>query len=355
MSNSIKIINIKHLTHNLKTIRKQIGSKTKLCAVVKDNAYGHGIENIIKTTNEYANYYAVANIKEAKQLRELTTLPILILGEFDIECLDDVIKFDLDVTISSLKTLTKLNNLKIKHNINIHLAIDCGMHRLGFFNKREFKQAIKLIENNKNLTLAGVFSHLGEATSNERSQKQNRIFNEYLTLIPSTMHPIIHLSNSASTFKNGAMHFDMVRVGIGLFGYGNKNLKPVMSVYAKIVHSINIKTDDYVGYGMKHKAKKGTKIAVISIGYGNGYMRSNERFGYVIINGKLCKIIANVCMDMILVNATGVNFKIGNYATIMGKNKGHEIDAEQLATFNNTICYEILTNFNLIKNSRVIN
>lgn len=355
MDNCIKIINNKNLVFNLKTIRKQIGNKTKLCAVVKDNAYGHGIENIVNTTNNYVDYYAVANIREAKQLRKLTTLPILVLSEFCLDDINDALDNKLDVTISRIETLKELAKISNSGNLNIHLAIDSGMHRLGFNSKNSFNLALKTIETCKNLTLKGVFSHLGEAADKERSLNQNNVFNEYLSLIPQTMHPIIHISNSRSAFQNNSMHHNMVRVGIGLFGCENKSLKPVMSVYAKILHSIKIKNDDFIGYGLKHKVKKGTVVATIGIGYGNGFMRSNEKFGSVIISGRLCKIIANVCMDMIMVDATNTKFNVGDYAIIIGENNGHIIDAEQLAMFNNTISYEILTNFNLIKNSKVIN
>ena len=354
MQNCFKIIDLKALKNNLQYIKSKLNNNTKLCAVVKDNAYGHGIKNVLPILKEYANYYAVANIDEAIELRKLTTSPILILGECPTESLDLITKNNIEVTVSSMHTL--LNIIKLHpQNINIHLAIDSGMHRLGFDNLKEFKQAIKLFNKYKCLNLKGVFSHIGDAQNNKRLAHQKQSFIRYYAQVLKKFSPIIHIANSDTMHIDKTMQFNMVRVGINLYGYGNDYLTPVMSVVAKIVHTTTLNNDDYVGYGSQHYVKKGTKLATINIGYGQGYMRSNEKFSYVIINGKLCKVIANVCMDMIIVDISNTKCRVGDYAIIMGKQGVHSIDANLLATLNKTIPYEILTNFNLIKNSVVKN
>jgi len=351
MSNCIKIIDNNALEHNLKYIKNKLSPKTKLCAVVKDNAYGHGINNVIKTLLDYANYFAVASVDEGVKLRQLTTLPILVLGECEADKLDDITKNNLEVTVSNIETLDNIITSKIANIINVHLAIDSGMHRLGFYTKKDFNNAIKKIKKHPNIKLKGLFSHIGDATNQVRLQSQKETFDRYYQLLPNTMHPIIHIANSDTIHIDHTMHCDMVRVGINIYGYCMPELKPVMSIIAKLTNIIKLNQDDYVGYGSMHYIKKGTLVGVICIGYGQGYMRTNAQFGSVILNGKLCKIIANICMDMTLIDITNVKCKLGDYAVVMGKQGVHSIDANLLATFNKTIPYEILTNFDKIKNS----
>ena len=353
MENQIKIIDVKALKYNLEYIKSKLTQNTKLCIVLKDNAYGHGIKNILPIVEKYANYYAVANINEAIELRQLTNVPILTLCECPTEKLHSITQHNIDITISSIQTLQSIIKLTCQ-NINVHIAIDTGMHRLGFNNLKDFKLALKLILKHKNIHLIGIYSHIGDAHNNKRLSLQNAIFNKYYALVKHL--PIIaHIANSDTMHSNNTMQYNMVRVGINIYGYGNKNLLPVMAGDAKITHIKIINKNDYIGYGSQHNIKPHTKIAIINIGYGQGYLRSNEKFGYVIINNKLCKIVANVCMDMIMVDASNVKCKVGDYAVILGKQGNHNIDANLLATFNSTIPYEILTNFNLIKNSTAVN
>ena len=354
MSNCLKIIDLKNLRYNLKRIRSILNKDTKLCAVVKDNAYGHGIENVVPTMNKYVNYYAIANLDEGKELRKLSELPILCLGEFFIEDINKALENDIEVTISNLETLIKLKKIELKKPIKVHLAVNTGMHRLGFSNKTEFKKALQIIQFSPYIQLKGIYSHVGDYTNAERTKMQNDRFLKWYALLPKNLKAIAHISNSGAMHLFNNMHYDMVRTGIGLYGYEVEGLKPVMSVLARIVNVIKLKHDDYVGYGSQNKLSKGAKLAVINIGYGQGYLRSNAKYGFVIINGKLCKIVANVCMDMIIVDATSTNCKIGEYATIMGKNGVHSISAEQIAVLTNTITYEVLTNFDKIKSSVIL-
>ena len=351
--NCIKIINNNALDFNLQYIKHKLSPKTKLCAVVKDNAYGHGINNVIKTLLCYADYFAVANVSEGKKLRALTSLPIIVLGECELECLNDITENNLEITISNLSILKQLAEKEKLKSVSVHLAIDSGMHRLGFNNKKDFINALKLIAKSKNLELKGLFSHIGDPQNTIRLEQQKTIFDKYYALVPNTINPLVHIANSDTMHTDNTMHCDMVRIGINMYGYGNKNLKPVMSVIAKIVNIIVLKNDDYIGYGSTHRMPAGTKLGVIAIGYGQGFLRNNAQFGSVIINGKLCKIVANICMDMTIVDITKATCQIGDYAIIMGQQGMHSIDANLLATFNKTIPYEILTNFDKIKNSMI--
>ncbi len=354
MSNCLKTINLENLRYNLKTIKSKLDKGVRLCAVIKDNAYGHGVKNVLNTILCYADYLAVANVVEGCTVRKETDLPILILGEFENENLQSIIDNQLEVTVSCIDEINFLINKLNTNSVGVHLAIDTGMHRLGFSSKKDFRQALKLISKHPNIILKGIYSHIGDANNSIRTTKQNLEFSQYYALLPNTMHTIVHIANSDTTTKYNKMHYSMVRVGISMYGYGeDKNLRPVMSVFAKIVHLTTLNENALVGYGSEHLIKKGTSIATVSIGYGQGYLRSNQKFGMVIINGKLCKIIANVCMDMVIVDVSNVNCHVGDYAVVMGCQGIHKIDANLLAIFNNTIPYEILTNFDKIKSSIV--
>lgn len=342
---------MENLEHNLKTIKSKLNANTKFCAVVKDDAYGHGIKNVIKVMEKYADYYSVATIDEATDLRRLTTKPILCLGEFQIEETSLYLKNNIEATISSCFTLKELKRLKLNKKLWIHLAVNTGMNRLGFNTLKEFKTAMEIIKNNSFIELKGIYSHISDANNKGRTEKQNALFNQYYALIPKTFKPLIHIANSSTMQLHNTMQYNMVRIGINLYGYEDSNLRPVMSVYAKVVHTTKLNKDCPVGYGSKSIVKKGTKLGIVSIGYGQGFLRANARFGFVIINGKLCKIVGNICMDMTIVDCTNANAKIGDLAIIMGESCGHKIDAQDLAINNNTISYEILTNFGKIKNS----
>lgn len=352
MNNCLKLIDLENLRYNLKTIKAKLSRSIKLCAVIKDNAYGHGVNNVLGTIVCYADYLAVATVQEGCAVRKQTDLPILILGEFEKDNLDQILENNLEVTISDIEELQYLTDKLKTRSIGVHLAIDSGMHRLGFDDKKQFKQALKIILKNTNIILKGIFTHIGDANNSVRTNQQKANFDEYYALLPSTMHPLVHVANSDTMHFYNTMHYSMVRVGISLYGYGeNKELKPVMSVVAKIVHITTLKSDSFVGYGSEHILKKGTTLATLAIGYGQGFMRTNQKFGSVIINGKLCKIVANVCMDMTIVDISNAKCEVGDYAIIMGAQGIHKLDVNLLSTLNNTIPDEILTNFNLIKNS----
>ena len=274
------------------------------------------------------------------------------LGELQTKDFDYFEKFDIEATISSLVILNKV--IKSNKKIGIHLALNTGMNRLGFNNQKEFKEALRLIKNQNNIKLKGVYSHIGDAQNLERTLRQNNRLQSFYGLLPCGMHPLLHTANSDTMQLLNSMHYDMVRVGINLYGYGSRSLKPVMSVVAKIVHTFTLKQDDYIGYGSKTLLKRGTKIAVLSIGYGQGFLRANSKFGYVILNGKLCKIVGNICMDMTMIDCTNANAHIGEFAYILGSSGMHKIDAEDLALNTQTISYEVLTNFGKIKNSVIL-
>ncbi len=348
IKNSLKLINKEALLHNAIIIKKW-NYPSKLCAVVKSNAYGHGIEKVIKATQNIVDYFAVNNIKEALIARQYTKKPILVIGVLDYSSINKAIENDIDLGVFCKKDIIKIaKNVKNSTKIcKIHIKIDSGMHRLGFEKCCQFCDTLNFLKGNSNIEITGVFTHIGSGKG-KRTQAQLTKFNAFCKNISKKC--IIHYANSETAFYSKQKQNEMARVGLALYGYGNfPNLKPVMSVYSRIINISFVKRGKYIGYGNKHKTHSDKMIAVLGIGYADGLMRVYSKKGYVLINGKKAKIIANICMSMTIVDITKIKgVKLGDYAVVLGKSGNLEITANQIAKKCGTIPYEILTNFNSI-------
>ncbi len=338
---SYKKINIDNLIYNVKYFQERLPYNSLFCAVVKSNAYGHGIKDVIKVLNKYVDYYAVTTNVEALNVREYTNLPIIVLGGLMEDRLQEAINMDIEFTILKRQDILKLNNQFNK--VKIHIAVNSGMNRLGIKNKRALEIILNEIDRSSSVELVGLFSHISDAKNKRRVNKQIRKFLSMSSSIQS--NTIRHIANTDTCLYYPEYSFDMYRVGLGLYGYGNKNLKPVMQVFASIIDKQFVKKGEYVGYSSSFKAKKGMVVAVLDIGYAEGLPRLWSKKGFVIINNSLCKIVGNICMSMMMVDVTKVKSKIGDKAVIIGSSLDYSITAEDIAKACNTVPYEILTNF----------
>jgi len=364
-----KSINKENLKHNLKIIRSHLnnaetnlktlkgqelalmfGKYPLICAVVKANAYGHGVVDVCPLIAKFIQYFAVANLKEAIEIILLKLKkPILIIGKIDDSEIEMAIKYKINISISDLNQLKLIEKIasKLKIPAFIHIKINCGMNRLGVKLIEEYSQMLIKCCSSNFIFLKGVYTHF--SCSNFENidilNVQNEKFLKFVQLLQSTV--IIHASNSMAFMTNPKLTYDMIRAGISIYGYADniQNLKPVMQVDAPIIFIQNIKKGEYVGYGTSFKAKKSMQIAVLGLGYADGINRKLSQNGYVVINGNKSNIIGNICMDMFMVDITDLNIK-SNYATILGKNGDEVITANELAKLCDTIPYEILTNFN---------
>ncbi len=341
-------LNDKILVQNIQNIRSKMPTDCKLCAVVKCNAYGHGINAVCKIIYKYADYFAVANNFEAVHLkRKFLDKNILVLGGLSTYYLRPAIKLGIEITVSSIDELTQLQKTaqKLNKQALIHLKVNTGMNRIGIDCTNSMRKILNILPNLPNIKLVGIYSHLGEGENLKRTNLQIEKFNNFLAYIPDGITK--HLCNS-TFYLNKSSCYDMVRVGIGLYGYDFPDVNPCLQIDARIVEIKSINKGDYIGYGNKHKAKRNMKIATLSIGYGEGLIRQWANGGYVLINGKKAKFCANICMDMSMVDITEIDANINDYATILGKNGNNEITANAIAKVCNTIPYEILTNFKKI-------
>ncbi len=337
--------------HNLDYYKSLIGENTKLMVMVKAFSYGSGFREIAGfLQHNRADYLAVAFADEGIELRNLGIyIPILVMNP-NIRSIHSMIEFNLEPEIYSLSILNELIN-EIRdfniENFNIHLKLDTGMHRLGFASE-ELKQVCNLINDCKKLKIVSIFTHLSASDSPKFdyfTHKQIQNFNENYSFICKAIgyKPFRHILNSSGIIRFPEYKYEMVRLGIGLYGLLpnlTNELLPVASFKSEISQIHNVKAGESVSYNLSGKITKNSTIATIPIGYADGFDRKlgngNWKF---IINGKKAKTIGDVCMDMCMADITNINAKEGDEVIIFDS----ENSVIKMAEILQTIPYEIIT------------
>ena len=348
-------INLDNINFNLNNIKKLLKEDTKICTVLKANAYGHGSVEIAKfLENKNVDYFAVARLEEAIELRENNIkMPILCLGFVPEESLEYAIKNNITLTIYSLETAKKLNDIseKIGVNANIHIKIDTGMSRIGFeVNEESIDQIIK-IANLKNLYIEGIYTHFAKSDEIDKDFTYKQV-NRFKFIIDNIEKkginiPIKHVSNSAAIMDLPNLNFNMVRCGIVLYGCypsdevikDRLQLKPAMTLKTRVSHIKELKDGTGISYGLRYKTRKQEKIATIPIGYADGFtrMQNNPK---VSINNEVFNVVGRICMDQCMVRIDkDIDIKIGDEVIIFGESN---ISADDIAKDLGTINYEIL-------------
>jgi len=346
-------IDLNKMGHNLDVYRSLLAPGTKVMGVVKAFSYGSGSEEIARFLEfQKIDYLAVAYADEGIRLREAgISTPIMVMNP-EKSSLEALIRFRLEPEISRWEQLkafkAELEKKALSYAYPIHLKIDTGMNRLGFEPSEigELGLAIKEFESIK---LSSVFSHLAasdESDFDEFSRAQISEFVKCCVQIESIIgHKFWrHIANSSAIARFPEAHFDMVRLGIGLYGIDPsaslKKLQPVGTLKSVVSQVKTVKAGSSVGYGRSFIAKQETKIAIIPIGYADGYRRSlGNGIGSVLIQDKLCQTIGNVCMDLCMIDIGGLHVEVGDEVIVMGRNPS----AFQLAEWMGTIPYEVFT------------
>jgi len=360
------------LKFNIKNFRKIIKKNTQFYAVVKSNAYGHGIKEIVKIIDNDVDGFAINHISEINEIYELTNKPILVMGGFDVSDLKTLLDKDLKRIFLVVSNKEHLKMIKsILPEIYFFLKVDTGMSRLGF--RPDSKHFIQLLTNSllkeKNFHLLGLMTHFAnveDVTEQSYAYEQLRLFelakNILYQYLPEKKNQFIfHTAASAPTMLIPESHQNLVRIGISLYGlwpslptklssynlYGNHfQLKPVLSWKTKIVHINDVPANTKVGYGCSYQTSTKTKIAVLPVGYNEGYDRSLSNRSYVIVKGKRAMLIGRVCMNMIMVDVSHISdVKVGDEVILIGKSNftKEEVSADDLAEIAHTINYEIVT------------
>lgn len=346
------LINKKNLLNNLNSLKK-IQPNKKICAMVKADAYGHGIKDIVLILKKHVSFFGVANSVEALKVRNYTLInKILLCGVYNKEKLSELILNDISLTIFTFKQLNEILVIskKLNKQAKVHIKINTGMNRLGVKSKTYFKKMLdKIKDNSKYILLEGVYSHFfASDCSNGLTENQYFKFMDYINLIEDKSCINIHIENSAG-FINHADKFNicnMARLGIALYGYNPTNvklrLKQVLTLKSKIITINKLNPNEYVGYGNKFITSKKIKVGVIPLGYYDGILRKYVGC-FVLVNNIPCQIVA-VCMDMTLINLTNANAKLNDEVIIFAENERFNLDANYVAEKLDTISYEVLTN-----------
>jgi alanine racemase len=346
-------INLNSLSHNLNFYKAKLKPDTKMMVMVKAFSYGNGGLEIAKLL-EYLNvdYLGVAFADEGIALKSNGIhLPIMVLNP-ETTSFEAIIQHHLEPEIYSLKGLNaflKIAKQKLLKNYPIHLKIDTGMHRLGF-DEIHLEELITILKNCKTVQVKSILSHMAtsdDLTHHEFALEQIEKFNRISTSIRKELEisPIRHILNTSGISNYPQAQFDMVRLGIGLYGISNDTheqlyLENVGTLKSIISQIRTIQKGESVGYGRRFIAERETKIATIPIGYADGIRRSwGNGIGYVMINNQKSTIVGSICMDMLMVDITEIPCVEGNEVIILGDNPSVRMMAEKLGT----IPYEILT------------
>ena len=380
-------INKKNLRKNLEKIHSI--NKNIIC-VIKDNAYGLGIKNILPILLENnCNYFAVAYIDEAIKIREILKnfekekklkflenrkIKIMALNYIKPKKLEYAIENDVELTIfnfSQLSDYLKILEESFENTVlKIHIKVNSGMNRLGF-NESEILELIEKIKkyeiNSKNnkLEIISIFSHISDAENQIETEKQVEKYENILKIFDknNVKYQYKHLQASPLLFKYGEKYnYDFARVGMALYGMEplsyDMGLLDVITVKSQIINVRNVKKNDKISYGSKGIVNRDSKIGIVSIGYAHGFQKQieNSEEAYVLINGKKAKIVGEICMDMIFVDLTDIeNVKVNDEVVIVGSQRNVEngitekIKLRQLAKWAGTIQDDVLTKFSGIK------
>ena len=350
--NTYAEINLKAIKDNILAIRNLLAPGVKFMAVVKANAYGHGAVAAARAAVEAgAEYLAVANLKEALELREAGILaPILILTESPTSVVDEIIEYDLTQTTYSFTEAKALSDEAAKRHktATVHVKIDTGMGRVGVL-PSEAKAFIAKISSLPGLFLEGVFTHfaLAEEPHDTFTNDQFEKFKQVADQLDNI--PLKHSANSAAVVFHPQTHLNLVRVGLmmyGLYPQGNGrnkvNLIPALSFKSRVSYVKRVSAGTPVSYGSIYVTPTETQVVTVPVGYADGYSRRLSNKEKVIIRGKRYPVVGRVTMDLIMVDVGQSQVSVGDEVILIGEQNSQLVSADEVAKLADTISYEIV-------------
>jgi alanine racemase len=347
-------INLNALVHNLNYYRSRLKPETKIMAMVKAASYGSGsfeIANVLQF--HHVDYLAVAYTDEGIELRKSgITLPIMIMNP-EVASFDLMLKYKLEPEIYNFRLLNQLQDILKKHEgdpFKIHIKLDTGMNRLGF-TEEDINELVVRLNNNRNIKVQSVFSHLSSSDEVEHDGFTNMQIQHFKKLsqkiINNLTYPVMrHILNSSGILRFNESQFEMVRIGIGLYGFSStaneqNQLQQVATLKTAISQIKHVPMNETIGYNRKGKLKRDTVVATVAIGYADGINRRyGNGTGKMLVNGKPAPIIGNICMDMCMLDITDIQAREGDEVIVFGP----ELPVTVLAEATGTIPYEILVN-----------
>jgi len=354
-------INMNAILSNMEQMNNNLKEGTKMLAVVKTDAYGHGSVPIARLlqNKEYMFGFGVATVDEALELRDAgIKLPILILGYAFPDAYDDIAREDIRIALfrednlELLKEAYKHNNKKIK----VHIKVDTGMSRLGIRPDESGLEFVKKANETEGIEIEGIFTHFARADEYDKTSvnKQLATFVDFIKKIEDELGiaiPVKHCSNSAGVIELNSANLDMVRPGITVYGLtpsdevllDNVTLTPALSLYSHVVFIKELEAGREISYGGTFVTDKTMRVATVPVGYGDGYPRSLSNKGYVLIRGKKAPILGRVCMDQLMVDVTDIpEAREDDLVTLVGSDGDESITAEMIGELSGRFNYEFV-------------
>jgi len=362
--------------HNLRELCKGLKKGIILCAVVKANAYGHGAEKMIPLLPS-ANWFAVNSLEEGIELREAgEKRPILILGYIPLHALEEAILRDLDLTVYNRETLEALARLDLRRigSARLHLKVETGTGRQGILPEEVegFVERMKTVEGAKLIGVSTHFANIEDTLNHDYAQWQLDRFGKVLDMMARLkMKPdFIHTAATAAAILFTKTHFNLVRIGIGVYGLwpsretylstllGHRpvpDLRPVLTWKTRIVQIKNLPEGSYVGYGCTYRATRPIRVAVLPVGYADGYDRKLGNTAYVLIRGKRAPVVGRICMNLTMVDISDIpEAGLEEEVVLLGRDGEERLSAETMAEWVGTINYEIVTRISPLLPRRIV-
>lgn len=347
----VRTIDLAALRHNVACIRRTLPEGTRLMAVVKADAYGHGMAQTARNAlSAGASWLAVARVDEGVQLRRTgIEAPILVLGASLADELDAGISHALTLTLTSVQGVHDAQEATLRQGkcCHVHLKLDTGMGRIGLRTEDEVRRVLAALDACPAVRLTGVFTHFADADgADERyTRMQLARFRALTALLPADV--LRHCANSAAIHRFPEAAMDMVRAGISMYGYPPVKtelpLRPVMDWRTAVTHVKTIRPGDCVSYGCTFTADRPMTLATLACGYGDGYHRCASGRAQVLVHGVRCPVIGRICMDQMMADVSAVpEVHPGDEAVLMGTAGDETITADELAGWSDTISYEVL-------------
>ncbi len=342
------------IRHNIALVRKRMAPGVKLCPVVKDDCYGHGMDVLYPVLTSLVDGFAVASPHEALALRRRGYkgfILCLLSAYFDeLEVQDELVRQRITQTIMSTTALSSIRAAaeRVGAAAQVHLKVDTGMGRLGV-PVGQATDLIKAIHELSDVELTGIYTHFATADEADKKRTLDQL-EQFKSILPMDGDLIIHAANSAAAIDLPEAHFDLVRLGIALYGYppsdGLNNdridLKPCMEVSAQLIAVKHLQKGSRSGYGLTYEYTRDSRVGIVPIGYGDGYFRNLSNQAVVRINGKDAPVCGRVSMDQMTVDVTDIpSAKVGDKVEIISSNPTAPNRVENLARLAGTIPYEI--------------
>lgn len=353
-------ISLDAIEHNFKEMKKNIREGTKIIAVIKADAYGHGAKAISQLIHEYDYIwgFATATAEEALALRKYgVTKPILILGLVFEEHFQELAENDIHLSVSDVEMAEKFAEAgrKLGRECHVHIALDTGMTRIGFSDTVESVGEIQKISQIPNLKIEGIFTHFARADEYDRNPAMVQLsrYEHFVRMLreQGTDIPLYHCSNSAGIIRISEGNMDAVRAGITIYGiYPSEEverdilkLTPALELKSHVSYVKKVASGTAVSYGGTFITTRETKIATIPVGYADGYPRQLSNKGWVLIHGKKAPVLGRICMDQFMVDVTDIpDVKTGDVVTLIGRDGEEYIHVDTLGELSGRFSYEFL-------------